>query len=108
MRAFSGARGEFAFAPDLLQQHVEAPLPRGGSSLHVEDRTRQLVDLALDVLDEIRHAIDEGFDQPDQHRRAVGEAWVWLAATRGEDREGARFGVAQRDKPIAGEDEGNW
>src|SRR6476660_9676671 len=68
---------------------------------------RQHVDLSLDALDEIRHAIDDGLDQPDQHRRAGGEAWVRLAAARGEDREGVRLRIAEGDEPVAGEDEGD-
>ena len=41
MSALPRARGELALPPDRFQQYVEAPLPRGGAALHLEDRMRQ-------------------------------------------------------------------
>src|SRR5262245_1860120 len=103
--AFTGFRGDLALAADRPQQHVEAPLPRGGAALDLEDRVGQALDLGLEALDEIGEPVDDGVEQSDHDGGAALEIGLGAIAPRHEDGEGPGLGIAHRDEPLSGENE---
>ena len=104
---FARPGGQLALAPDRPDADVEAQRAGALAALDAEDGLRQLVDLALDALHAVGLAVDDRLEQADQHGRAAHAGGVLLLRAIEEHLDRARLGIAHRDEPVAGEDEGD-
>src|SRR3990170_2395900 len=67
----------------------------------------QPFDLRLDALDEIREPVDDRFQEADQDRGPGLELRLRSVASRDIDGEGPGLGIAERDEPLSGKNEGD-